>query len=232
MTIEILFPEFCNLFGDLSNMRYLQKCLPQAAFVETPLEGEPLFAAETVNLIYLGPMTERTQEMVVKKLTPYRDRLQSLIESGTAFLFTGNALEVLGRYMENEDGSRIDGLGLLPLHAKRDLMHRHNSTFLGTFEGEEMMGFKSQFTMAYPDGELSGLFQVEKGVGLNKKCPFEGVRNNHFFGTYLLGPVLILNPGFTRHLLTSMGADSAGLAFEQDVRAAYEKRLKDFHEKT
>ena len=28
MRIEILFPEVCNLFGDMSNMRYLKKCLP------------------------------------------------------------------------------------------------------------------------------------------------------------------------------------------------------------
>ena len=27
MKIEILFPEFCNLFGDISNMKYLKKCL-------------------------------------------------------------------------------------------------------------------------------------------------------------------------------------------------------------
>ena len=27
MKIEILFPEFCNLFGDISNMKYLKKVL-------------------------------------------------------------------------------------------------------------------------------------------------------------------------------------------------------------
>ena len=76
-------------------------------------------------------------------------------------------------------------------------MHRHNSIFLGEFEGRPVMGFKSQFTMVYPKGEVQGLFTVTKGVGLNKKCPFEGVRRNHFFGTYLLGPLLVNNPPFT-----------------------------------
>ena len=33
--IEILFPEFCNLAGDSSNMRYLRKCMPKAEFIET-----------------------------------------------------------------------------------------------------------------------------------------------------------------------------------------------------
>lgn len=232
MKIEILFPEFCNLFGDMSNMRYLEKCLPEAEFVETPFESEPLFLTEQPQLIYLGPMTERTQERVLKKFAPYKNRLNDLIDSGTCFLFTGNALEILGNYIENEDGSKIEGLGLLPLYARRDMMHRHNSTFLGKFQGEEVMGFKSQFTMAYPQGELEGLFETEKGVGLNKKCGFEGVRKNNLFGTYLLGPLLILNPGFTLYLLNQMGVQEPQLAFEEEARAAYEKRLKDFREKT
>ena len=33
--IEILFPEFCNLFGDMYNMKYLKMCLPDAEFIET-----------------------------------------------------------------------------------------------------------------------------------------------------------------------------------------------------
>ena len=30
MRIEVLFPERCNLYGDLSNVEYLKRCLPQA----------------------------------------------------------------------------------------------------------------------------------------------------------------------------------------------------------
>ena len=59
----------------------------------------------------------------------------------------------------------------------RDMLHRHNSIFLGSFEGEPVMGFKSQFTMAYPGDEGLGLFSRERGVGLNPRCPFEGVRS-------------------------------------------------------
>ena len=33
MKIEILFPEFCNLFGDTYNMIYLEKTLPDAEFI-------------------------------------------------------------------------------------------------------------------------------------------------------------------------------------------------------
>ena len=68
MRIEVLFPERCNLYGDLSNVEYLKRCLPQAEFVETSLQEEPRFAKEPVDLVYLGPMTERTQELVLERL--------------------------------------------------------------------------------------------------------------------------------------------------------------------
>ena len=126
-TIEILFPEICNLFGDNSNMDYLKKCLPKATFLSKP-----------VDLIYLGPMTERTQEKVIKKLKPYKEKIQELIEKDVIFLFTGNSLEVLGNYIENEDGSKIEGLGIFDIYSKRDMMNRHNSLFKGTFEDIEI----------------------------------------------------------------------------------------------
>lgn len=231
MKIEVLFPEYCNLFGDLYNIKYLERCLPQAERVDTSLTDEPLFAGDSVNLIYMGPMSERSQERVISKLRPYRDQLAQLIREGAAFLLTGNAGEVFGSFIENEDGSRIEGLGLLPLSAKRDMMHRHNSVFLGGFQGGEVMGFKSQFTMAWPEAGAQGLFSVKKGVGLNKDCPYEGLRAGNLFYTYLLGPVLLLNPALARCLLEAMGAPEAPLAFAQEMEEAYRARLQDFHEK-
>ena len=110
MKIEILFPEICNLFGDISNIKYLKKCIPEEEYIETALNDEPAFVSQDVNFIYLGPMTERTQEKVIKKLLPYKERIEELISKDVVFLFTGNALEILGKYIENEDSSRIEGL--------------------------------------------------------------------------------------------------------------------------
>ena len=79
MKIEVLFPEICNLFGDLYNINYLEKCLPEVQRVHTPLTGQPLFLTEEPALVYLGPMSERSQEKVLEKLRPCRDRLAELI---------------------------------------------------------------------------------------------------------------------------------------------------------
>lgn len=226
MKIEILFPEFCNLFGDMYNMKYLKMCLPDAEFIETALDEIPRFANEDVNLIYLGPMTENTQEKVIEKLLPYKGRIEELIEKNVVFLFTGNAIEVLGKYIENEDGSKVEGIGIFDVYSKRDMMHRHNSYLIGKFEGIEIVGFKSQFTMMYGDNSNSYFIEVEKGVGINKESKFEGIRKKNFIGTYILGPLLILNPLFTKKVLEMMGTDSK-VALEDDVMAAYEARLKE-----
>lgn len=230
LKIEILFPEFCNLFADSQNMRYLKQCIPEATFIETSFNEEPKFVSEKINLIYLGAMTEKMQEKVIAKLKKYKSKIEELIEQNTIFLFTGNSLEVMGEYIENEDGSRIEGLGIFKVYAKRDMLHRHNSFFIGDFEGIEIVGFKSQFTMMYGENENSYFSKVEKGIGINKDSKYEGIRKNNFLGTYLLGPILILNPEFTKKLLNKMGIEKPTLAFEKEVEEAYKQRLKEFKE--
>ncbi len=177
-------------------------------------------------MIYLGPMTENTQEKVISKLKPYKERLEELIEKNVVFLFTGNALEVLGNYIENEDGSKIEGLGIFDVYAKRDMMHRHNSYMIGKFEDIEIVGFKSQFTMMYGDNSTSYFLEVEKGIGLNTESKLEGIKKNNFVGTYVIGPILILNPLFTKKIMSMMGVEKE-VALEKDVMAAYDARLKE-----
>lgn len=228
LKIEILFPEFCNLYGDISNMKYLKKCLPDADFIETAFDEEPCFANEKVNFIYLGPMTENMQEKVIKKLKSYKDRIEELIKENVIFLITGNAIEIFGKYIENEDGSKIEALGIFDIYAKRDMLHRYNSIFIGKWENIDIVGFKSQFTFAYGNNEENYFAKVEKGVGLNKKSKFEGIMKNNFIATYLIGPILILNPLFTEKLLKKMKLNNTKIAFEEDIKDAYNQRLQEF----
>ncbi len=226
-TIEILFPEFCNLYGDISNMKYLKKCIPEANFIETSFNEEPTFIKNNVDLIYMGPMTEKMQEKVIEKLKPYKQRIEELIEKNVVFLITGNALEIFGKYIENEDGSKIEALGIFDIYAKRNMMKRHNSNFIGRYEDIEIVGFKSQFTQGYGNNEENYFANVEKGIGLNPESSLEGIQKNNFIATYIIGPILILNPEFTRKVLQKIGIEEPKIAFEEDIKKAYEQRLKE-----
>lgn len=232
MKIEVLFPEFCNLYGDISNIDYLKKCVPDAEVIYTAIDNEPAFLTQNVNLIYLGPLTERKQEIVIEKLMPYKEKIQELINNNTPFLFTGNAIEVLGKYIENEDGTSIDGLGIFEVCAKRNMMHRFNCLYMGQYDNIEIIGFKSQFTMLYGDNSKNYFMNTQMGIGINDTTKLEGIKENNFFGTYVIGPLLILNPLFTERLLKTMGVEKPEIAFKQDVIAAYEERLRKYKELT
>lgn len=226
--IESLFPEACNLFGDISNIKYLKKCIPNSTFIDSSFYNEPYFINHDVDMIYMGPMTERMQEKAIEKLTPYKERLEELINKGVVFLITGNSIEVFEDYIENEDGSKIQGLGIFHLHAKKDMMHRHNSLFVGKYDDIEIVGFKSQFTFSYGENDNCYFSEAEKGIGINPKTKFEGINKNNFFATYLIGPILILNPNFTVRILEKLGLSDVNIAFDKETTEAYEQRLSEF----
>ena len=228
MKIEMLYPEVCNLFGDTSNIKYLKKCIPEAEIIKTEINSEPAFVKQDVDMIYMGPMPENIQEIAINKLKPYKERIQELINKNVVFLVTGNAVEIFGKYIENEDGSKIEGLSLFDIYAKRDMMKRHNSIYLGTYEDIEIVGYKSQFTMAYGDNEKNYFSKVELGIGLNKESKLEGIKQNNFIGTYIIGPILILNPLFTKKMLSMLGVKDTSIAFEKETMEAYEQRLLEF----
>ena len=99
MTVEILYPELCNLYGDRGNIDYLRRCLP-ADYHQTQIGDEPWFVQHEVDLIYLCSMTERSQERVIRALTPYRERLAELggeIGSDVGFFIYGAASRCTGR---------------------------------------------------------------------------------------------------------------------------------------
>ncbi len=231
MKIEILYPEAGNLFGDSANIKYLRLCLPEAEFIMTGFGDAPAFAESRVDFIYSGPMTEKGQAAAAGHLWPYSERLAELVEGGTHVLFTGNSLELLGNRIEAENDEVIKALGIFDFYSKRTMKKRYNGFFLGNYCDIKITAFNSRFSHSYPSDNVKGFTAVERGIGLNENCPFEGVRVNNCIGTYLLGPLLVLNPLLMKRLLSSLGAENAQPAFFEASMEAYVKRLAEFHDK-
>jgi CobQ-like glutamine amidotransferase family enzyme len=224
-----LFPEICNLSGDGMNIRYLHQCCPALEVIETSLQDKPAFLDGSVDLVYLGTATEKGLQLIVEALRPVREEMVRRIDEGQLMLVTGNALDALGNYVESDDGLRFDGLGILDTHAEYHMMQRHNSFFLGQFEGMDIVGFKSLFGHTYANGIPEPLFSVERGVGRQPGAQVEGFRRGNLLATYLTGPLLVLNPPFTKWLLRQMGAPDT-LAFEEAAMDNYNKRVAEFRE--
>ncbi len=227
--IEILFPEICSLYGDTGNVRYLKSCLPDAEIINTGLNDVPFFADNEPNLIYMGPMSEKSQELSINRLKPYKERLENLIDKGVPMLFTGNAGEIFCQYIETPEKEKIEALGIFDFYAVRKKTDRYNGFVLGQFDDMDIVGFKSQFTFAYGDNQDCSFIKTKRGIGLNPENKFEGVKINNTIVTYLLGPILVLNPKFTRYLLDLMGGENYPLAFEEEINDAFSRRLEEFN---
>ncbi len=226
MTIEILYPELCNLYGDLSNIEYLARST-QAEVISTSLKETPRFPTQDVALVYMGTTTERGQELVRDAFAPHLEALRRRTDAGGVTLVTGNAMEIFGEYIELDGGERLPMLGFLPIHSTRRLLKRYNSLYLGQFGDLKIVGYKSQFGHSWGDvGE--GLFTTLRGAGLNPDVKPEGVRIRNFMATYLIGPLTVLNPLFAKELLRLMGVTDPKLLFEEEAMDAYRARLEEY----
>lgn len=227
MKIEVLFPEVGNLSGDLMNIHYLKQCCNSLEIIETDLNTRPAFLDEEIALVYMGTAAETGLKLASDSLRPYRDEILAKINAGQRILLTGNAQEVFGNYIQIDENERIEGIQILPIHAEYHMMDRHNSFYLGTFKDMKIVGFKSLFGHTFPDAPCDALFTTLRGVGRSGGAEDEGYLMNHLMATSLTGPLLVLNPPFTKWLLRELSADDT-LSYEEAAIEAYNVRVSEF----
>ena len=233
--IEVLYPELNHLYGDTGNIAYLTAKLDLMGvpyeIISTNLKDEPAFVKGDIDFLYIGPSTESYQKLEAEALQAYRDALIERMNSDAVTLMTGNAFELLGEYIEEESGEKFPALSIIPTYAKRFTRLRFNDLDLGEWNGIEIVGFKNQLSHTYllegasaPDSFLSMKF----GCGLNPQSKDEGFSKNMFFATYLIGPVLPLNPLFTAEILKALCPEVTEIPEMPYEMDAYNRRLADF----
>lgn len=226
MKIELLYSEINNHFGDRGHVDLLKSLFPEALFIETPLVHQPSFTKEKIDLIYLGPGSEKSQEKILERLTPYKEYIKEEMEKETAMLFFGNSAEILGKQIED-----FPALGLFDYTAKRQMMKRINALFLGKLEEADfdIVAFRSQFTQVYAGEKDYPLFKTLRGEGRNTEDKNEGILYKNFLASHLMGPLLIMNPLLLQWYLRRIGKDRPIPHFDT-MMEAYEIRRKEFHD--
>ena len=298
MKIELLYPDLTGLYGEFGNIAYLTKSVPDVDVVETNLDCKPRFlCGEDIDLVYMSAMSESSQKLIVEELLPYRDEIAISIEKGQFFFLTGNALEIFGSHIHDNDEESLDCLNIFPVHAERDLLQRYSALYVGKYSLKnvstdnnsaintgnpannsseihfteapavmpdtvsrtgavaplwnsinacneiDIVGQKSQFTRGYYDkasvnargllpicDEVSPLFKTTRGPAFNNHTSGEGLRYRNFMATYLLGPILVMNPLFLRALCNEIGIGDITPAFEETAMEAYRTRLKEYND--
>ena len=227
--IEVLYPEYNNLYGDRGNAEYLKKKLTLAGYdvevFETTIFDEPKFISKNVDILIIGPCQEKHQLIEIETLKKYRGQIENRIENGGVILATGNAFEIFGDYIEDTKGEKHDCLNFFPYYAKQFSRLRYNDCSVGEFDGMQITGFKNLLSHSYGENPCPFL-TMKRGAGMNKETEIEGVHKNNLFATYHTGPILPLNPQFADYLIKLVDNEYVGVELKYETKA-YENRVKE-----
>lgn len=109
MKILHMYPDVMNLYGEYANMtilkRFLEECGAEATF-----DSLTLYETKDISgydMYYMGAGTEQNMRLVLKELGKYREVLVKAKNDGRIMLFTGNAMEIFGRKIIDQNGQEL-----------------------------------------------------------------------------------------------------------------------------
>ncbi len=224
--IDILFPKICSLYGEVGSIKYFEKFFKGHELRFSSFDEEPFFVKEDVDFIYLGAMSEKWQIKIIEKLMPYKNRLKELIEKDCFFLTVACGYELFGKYIQDEKGNKIDALGIFDYYAVQDFSARYNQKMLLEFNGERIVGVKSQFSHVYGVSEKNCWMKAKIGKGNNPETMLDGFKYKNFHGTQVIGPILLCNTYLVDYIADKLGFDKNNIPLKSLIDEAYQARLK------
>ena len=171
--------------------------------VERVRPGEDADIADA-DFIYMGAGTERAQKAALADFARYGAAVKAAAENGTAMLFAGNSMELLGASITDDAGKVYAGIGLADFTAvqgkKRFVEDVYGHTAL--FE-DAVVGFVNRCSV------LTGvktplLTDMELGCGNEGPCGPEGYHSGSVFTSQLTGPILVKNPALLRIMVQTI----------------------------
>lgn len=222
-TIKIahLYYDLMNYYGEQGNVLALKTAIEYAGFkvnVKT-LSVDDEIDFEKYDIFYMGMGTKRNQEIVRKDILKYKDKIENVIDK-KMFIMTGNSYELFGKKIDDKKC-----LGIFNFESKTTDRIVGEQVFKSDIIKETIIGFQNRFSSNNIKDDY--LFEVIKGTGNDLESKVEGIHKNNFFGTYLLGPILIRNPYFKDALLKYIGIDKVNTKLV-DYKA-YHEYLKNFN---
>ncbi len=204
MEIKILhlYSDFMNLYGEYGNVRLLTKSLEDKGCTvltehKTITDSEIDF--ENYDFIYCGAGTESKRTFALSHLKRFKDSLKSAFKKNKVMLFTGNSWEMLGKSIETAEGKTIDGLNLFDFTVKEQSSRRLTGDIKAKAEflDNELIGFINKCS------EVSGVGSPLFTLTMKPESfafETEGIHCKNFFGTQIVGPVLVKNPAFCNYI--------------------------------
>ena len=195
ITIGHLFHDLLNLYGEIGNVLALENAF-KSQNIEVEIKCLSInnnhWDLDNLDIIYIGAGTEQNQMLALNTLIKYKDPINQMIQNNKFIIATGNSIELFGKSILQDDNP-IEALGIFDYTTKRTNKRIVSECVFNYDEiTSSILGFENH------QGTLSKitnpLFTVEKGFSSDLESKSEGIRQNNFYGTYLLGPLLVRNP--------------------------------------
>lgn len=198
MDVRIIhfYPGLMDLYGSRANLLALRRYLEHldcTVTVETVLPGGGADISRG-DFFFMGAGTERAARAAMADFSRYGEPLKAAALDNAAMLFAGTAMDLLGKSVQEADGSSYEGLGLASFsveHGKKRIVgdvYGHTDLY-----PEAVVGFLNKC------GVVSGvetplLTGLDLGFGNEKARGPEGFHWKNVFASQLTGPLLVKNP--------------------------------------
>lgn len=236
-TIKIahLYFDLMNLYGENGNVRFLKKKIEEQNInVEIYfLTVDDQIDFTKYDFFYIGTGSEENQKIVLEDIMKYKNEIKKAKDLGKFFLVTGNALDLFTNKINFKDGTVSEGIGLFDSEATEEEFRIVGEQYYTCpLEDHKIIGFQNRIcTINKFDNYL---FDVIDGCGLKPNFTKEGVYENNFYGTYLLGPLLVRNPYFCDFIIGEIckfiQKEYTKPNLEDACYIAYEEYIKNFYE--
>ena len=219
-----LFPKLLSLYGEYGNVAVLRRTLENmgnTVTVDTYENGK--LTLEGYDFIYVGAGTEDNLLEAIRRLMPYKQAISASIEANTLWLATGNAMTLFGATVSRFDQT-TDALGCFDYATAI----YDNKRYLGdVLTADGFVGFVN--TSSVYQGITTPLLNLQLGakLGNDKISSGSGIREKNFYGTELIGPVLVKNPHFLAHICQEITGEAVQLPKDSYVQKAYDVALAE-----
>lgn len=229
-TIKIahLYYDLMNLYGEHGNVLGLIKSLEEHHFkvITHYYTIDDKIPYEDYDIFYIGSGNNENFKLTLKDILKRKKEIKKEYEKGKFFLITGNAINLFGSSYEELNGDSIETLNILKYKAaETDFRIVGEQVYLKE-NCEEIIGFQNRSSVL-KDVLEENLFKVKEGTGYAPNKEVEGIVSKNFYGTYLLGPIMIRNPYFKEFFIKEI-CKYKGIDYKENLNALEKKAYNEY----
>ena len=221
-----LYYDLLNLYGEQGNILALKRAFKnQNVEIEVDyLSVQDKIDFKKYDLVYLGSGSAENLLIALEDIKRHKKELKKYIESKKVLLATGNSYLLFGQKINN-----MDALGIFDYYAASSEKIAKES-LMELYQEKDIIGFQNREFIV--NNKRNHLFKVKEGLCDNLKSEYEGYHEYNFYGTFVIGPLLIRNPHFTNILVKEIMEKNNLIYHEYEDKIlvdAYNQYIKNFY---